>query len=123
MTTKPAEVAGAASSAAPPAAGSPNPVDASAIAGWRQALAAWLAQHKAYPEDARRLGEEGTVAIRFSIDRAGHVLDATVLHGSGSAILDAATTGMLRNAILPRPPAMSADQITISVQIHYKLAE
>jgi periplasmic protein TonB len=111
--------------AAPPGATPASPAQASAsvVAGWRQALAAWLAHHKSYPEEARRRSDEGTVAVRFSLDRSGRVVDVTVLRGSGSAILDAATVAMLRNAVLPPPPAMSADQVTISVQVHYALAD
>jgi protein TonB len=82
-----------------------------------------IAQHKTYPEEARRRGDEGTVVVRFSLDRSGRVGDVTVLRGSGSSILDAATVAMLRNAVLPTPPAMPADRLTISVQVHYALTD
>ena len=55
---------------------------------WRQELAAWLAEHKTYPEEARRRGIEGSVTLRFCVDQSGHVIDVTVLRGSGSSILE-----------------------------------
>lgn len=111
---------------APPAAPAAEPVAPAAAPvspGWRQVLAAWLAQHKNYPEEARRRGDEGTVVVRFSLDRSGRVVDVSVLRGSGSSILDAATVAMLHNAVLPAPPAMSGEAITVSVRVHYALTD
>jgi protein TonB len=89
-------------------------------AAWRQALAAWIAGHKTYPDAARRQGIEGIVALRFSIDRTGHVTDIVVLRGSGSSILDTAAEAILRNATVPPP---DRDRITISVSLHYTLTD
>jgi protein TonB len=89
---------------------------------WRSAVVGWLAAHKAYPDEARRRGEEGTVAIRFSVDRAGHVLDVTVLSSSGSARLDEAALAVLRGAVLPAfPAAMDQARITITTTLRYAL--
>lgn len=91
-------------------------------AAWRQALAAWLAAHKTYPDSARQRGIEGTVVIRFTLDRTGHVIDVAVTRSSGSTLLDGAAEAMLRDANLPAPdPAQ--EQITISVQLHYQLTD
>jgi periplasmic protein TonB len=89
---------------------------------WQQALAAWLAGHKTYPDDARRQGAEGTVGVRFTVDRAGHVLQVDLVRSAGSAILDAAAEAMLRHAVLPPLPATMAQQTTtVTIQIHYTL--
>ena len=79
--------------------------------------------YKTYPEQARRQGIEGSVTLRFSVDRGGHVVDVTVLRGSGSPILDSAAEAMLRNAMLPPPAPATQDRMAVSVQIHYKLAD
>jgi periplasmic protein TonB len=123
-STAPATSSGP-SPAAPPAAESPSPAQPAVTVspGWRQALAAWLAQHKVYPEEARRQGIEGTVTLRFSIGRAGHVIDVSVVRGSGSPILDSSAEAVLRNATLPPPPPTMPDRVTVSVQIHYSLAQ
>ena len=115
----------AAPTAAAPSAASPAreaaaaPVDGA----WQQALGAWLAAHKTYPEQARRRGEEGRVAIRFTVNRSGRVLDVEVVRGSGSAVLDTAASTLLHGAALPPFAAsMPQDQVTVTVQLRYSLA-
>lgn len=101
-----------------PAEASPPQISAS----WRQALAAWLASHKVYPEEARRRGEEGNVTLRFTVEPSGQVVNVAVVHGSGSARLDAAAEAMLRNAALPPfDPTMRQAPVTATVQIRYAL--
>ena len=83
---------------------------------------AWLEAHRTYPEDARRRGEEGRVTVRFTVDRTGKVLDAEVAQGSGSVALDTAALDLLRQAALPPfAPAMAAQRVTITIQLHYTL--
>jgi protein TonB len=108
-------------------ASAPAPTEPSApriSAAWQQALAAWLASHKVYPEEARRLGEQGTVTVRFTVATSGQVVDVAVVHGSGSSRLDAAAEALLRNARLPPfDPTMRQVPITATVQIHYALED
>jgi periplasmic protein TonB len=112
-------------SAAPPQTATPTPVEAPPApisTAWRQALSAWLAAHKSYPEAARRGGEEGSVALRFAVERSGRVTEVSVARGSGSPVLDAAAEAMLRNATLPAFPAtMSQERIVVTVQLHFSL--
>jgi len=115
-----------AASGAPAATAIPAPAEppAPVSSDWRQALAAWLAAHKTYPEVARRRGEQGSVALRFSVERSGRVADVTVERGSGSAVLDAAAEAMLRNATVPAfPAAMAQDRISVTVQIRFRLTD
>ena len=110
-----------------PQAAAPTPAEAAApqiSASWRQALAAWLASHKVYPEEARRRGEQGNVTVRFTVEPSGQVVDVVVVHGSGSPRLDAAAERMLRGATLPPfDPAMRQAPVTATVQIHYALED
>jgi len=108
----------------PSAGTSEHEVSAAPVDGaWQQALGAWLATHKTYPEQARRRGEEGRVAIRFTVNRAGRVLDVDVVRGSGSPLLDAAASTLLRGAALPPFAAsMPEEQVTVTVQLRYSLA-
>jgi protein TonB len=90
--------------------------------GWQNALAAWLEAHKTYPDAARRQGEQGRAIVRFTIDRGGQVLDVQLVSGTGSASLDEAVERMLRGARLPVfPPGMDQAQVTVTVQIRYRL--
>jgi protein TonB len=110
---------------APPSGSSPAPTEAPPAPVsdvWRQALSAWLAAHKTYPEAARRTGAEGAVTLRFTVSRSGHVLDVALVRSAGSPVLDAAAEAMLRSATLPSFPAgMPQDSITATVQIRYTL--
>ncbi len=88
-----------------------------------QAIVAWLATHKTYSEDARSLGEEGRLAVRFTGDRAGRDTAVDIVRSSGSSRLDDAARHMLQGATLPAlPSAMTQDSVTVTVQIRYALA-
>jgi protein TonB len=118
----------ATASAAPTTESSPAAPPPSALASpevlsiWRGSLSAWLQSHKRYPAEARRRGDEGRVAVRFTVDRQGHVLEAVVAQSGGSAILDEAVLAMLRDAVVPEfPPGMTQERVTLTVQIRYSL--
>src|SRR5882724_8032963 len=85
-------------------------------ANYRGMISAWLEAHKRYPESARQRGEEGTVGLRFRVDRYGRVLDYTLRTSTGYADLDAGIDQMMRAAQLPPfPTGMTASQIEVSV--------
>jgi len=113
---------GLASPAPPPPA---LPAAAAAVdSGWRTALGSWLAAHKRYPERARLRGDEGTVGIRFTVDAAGRVLEVTVVHSSGSTLLDDAVREMLAGQrVPPFPPSMTPAQRVVPVNIRFQLEQ
>ena len=85
-------------------------------------MAGYLASGRNYPEEARRRGEEGRVTLRFTVDRSGRVVDASVAASSGSAALDAAGLALIRQAAFPPfPPAMSQARVTITSPVRYTL--
>ena len=89
---------------------------------WQRSLATWLAAHKTYPDEARRRGMEGIVALRLTVDRSGRVLDVQLVRSAGSSMLDAAAEAMVRNAVVPPFTAsMAQDTVTITIQLHYAL--
>ena len=91
---------------------------------WRQALAAWVQSRKRYPDAARHDGTEGQVSVRFTVGRDGQVLDAAIVRGSGSDVLDTAALTMFRGARAPAfPPDMTQPGVTTTVSIHYRLEE
>jgi periplasmic protein TonB len=119
---------------APPAAvgGSQNPVLQPAAApampapdfaaNYRAMISAWFETHKHYPDSARERGEEGSVGLRFRVDRFGRVLDYALLASTGYSDLDAGIDQMMRGAQLPPFPAgMPASQIEVSVTIRFSL--
>jgi periplasmic protein TonB len=106
--------------AAPPA---PSPGQAGGAAtvapGWNALVAAWLAAHRRYPEEARRRSVEGDVTVRFSVAADGRVTDVSVVSGSGSSALDTAATAILQGASLPAPGSPA----TRTVRIRYRLSD
>jgi len=106
--------------ASPPQAVAPAPP---VSPDWRRSLGAWIGANRVYPEDARRNGAQGTVAVQLTVDRLGHVVSVELARSSGSALLDETTLAMLKNGSLPPfSPDMTQDRLTITVQVHYALA-
>lgn len=109
----------AATPAAPPTA---TPAAAEVSPAWRGALGAWLQSNKRYPAAARAAGQEGRVAVRFTVDRTGRVLSVQIVASSGAPALDEAARAMLTGAQLPPfPPGMTQTQQTVTVGIQYAL--
>ena len=90
---------------------------------YRSLVNAYLARRKSYPVEAKKARQEGTVAIRFVVDRNGTISDVRMIRGSGHDLLDRATLDLLqRVAPLPRMPAsMQRDSIPMAVAIEYSL--
>lgn len=108
----------------PAARPTPPPVAAANDPGWRAALGSWLAAHKRYPEQARQLGDEGTVSVRFTVDPTGRVLDVTITRSSGSTLLDNAVRDMLAGQrVPPFPPGATVAQTTVPANIRFQLEQ
>ncbi|MBK5968097.1 MULTISPECIES: energy transducer TonB [Thiorhodovibrio] len=86
-------------------------------------LARALQKHKRYPEQARRLRQEGRVKVRFTIDRGGRVISQQIVVSSGHALLDREVEAMLRRASpLPAIPAsLSKSRLTLTLPIVFNL--
>jgi protein TonB len=125
MPRRPAQMPPAAVAAAQfaalraPAASLPGPDPA---ISYRALISAWFESHKRYPDAARERGEEGSVALRFRVDRSGRVVDYALLTSTGYADLDQGVEQMMRGAQLPPFPAgMTEAQIEIAVKIAFSL--
>jgi protein TonB len=107
------------SAAAAPAATPPN----SAVASFRDQLAAHLARYKRYPRASQVKGEEGVAVVRFTLDRQGRVLAARIEQSAGHQLLDDEVLALLRRAepLPPIPETMSATQLEISVPVRFSL--
>lgn len=110
--------------ASPAAQAAPATAPGPGSGAWQGALSAWVQSRRRYPDEARRQGTEGTVAVRFTVARDGQVVDAQVVKGSGSELLDQATLAIFRGARAPYfPPDMVQQQISITVAVRYRLGE
>ncbi|WP_170113159.1 energy transducer TonB [Ahniella affigens] len=113
---------------APPA--TPEPVEAPLTASGKRAqskylreLMAWLAKHRVYPTEARKEKAEGIVQVRFSLDREGHLLAASVQRSAGFSVLDQAALDVLRRAApMPAfPKGLDRQKMTVSLPIDFSL--
>jgi TonB family protein len=56
------------------------------------------------------------------VERDGHVVEVTIVRGSGSDMLDQAAMALLQNARLPPFPIdMTMPQQSMTVPLHYRL--
>jgi protein TonB len=76
-----------------------------------------------YPVVARQRHQQGTVYVRFVMDRRGHVLSSQVERSSRFPALDEEGLALLTRADpLPAPPAsVTGDQIQLVVPIVFSL--
>jgi len=86
-------------------------------------LSAWLNRHKRYPRSAQRRHQEGTVRLRFALDRSGRLLAADVIGSSGYAALDKAALDMLRKAapLPPIPPEIGQSRLDVVLPVAFDL--
>jgi protein TonB len=79
-------------------------------------VAAHLARHKRFPDDARRRGEEGTATVSFRLDGGGRVMSVRLVRGSGSGSIDLEARAMVQRASpFPAPPSRQAMSITVPI--------
>lgn len=77
-------------------------------ATWQKELVAHLDKHKKYPSERSQKAAE--IYVRFTLDRLGHVLSASIEKGSGDAAFDEAALAMVRRSDpVPMPPPLVAD--------------
>jgi periplasmic protein TonB len=88
---------------------------------WR--VQQWLAQFRKYPRAAARAGYQGTVMVRFVLDRDGSLLASELIDSSGHALLDRAALELLDRAapFPPLPSGSGLDEVELVLPIDYRL--
>lgn len=116
-TTAPAAQERQAETAAAPQAGASAAATAARQASWRGSLMAHLNRYKRFPSGAT----PGTVQVAFRIDRAGRVLSASLVRGSGDAELDREAIAMINRASpVPAPPeGMGGSVLALAVPVRF----
>lgn len=86
-------------------------------------LQSWLERHKKYPRAARLRRYEGTVQFRFLIDRAGSLLEHSIVESSGKRILDEAVLDLLKRAdpMPSMPPEIDGATLELTTSIDFRL--
>lgn len=75
-----------------------------------------------YPREALRAGITGSVRVRIAIDAQGNVVDVSIVHGSGSGLLDRAALDAVRG--WHYQPAIQGGQpvpSTVEVPVDFRL--
>ena len=82
-----------------------------------------LASRKRYPAAARRSRAQGTVTVRFTLNRSGRVVSVRVVRSSGNRALDNAAVSLVRRAApFPRfPAAITRSRLTYTAPLSYRL--
>ena len=90
-------------------------------ATWQKELSAHLDKHKKYPKERSQQAAE--IYVRFTLDRLGHVLSATVEKGSGDTAFDEAALAMVRRSDpVPAPPPLIADEgLSFTVPVIFRV--
>jgi protein TonB len=81
----------------------------------------WLKQNGSYPYEASIWQLEGTVMLKFSINRQGEILNYQLLKQSKWHLLNLAVRKMMRRAspVPPIPPEIEKDEITFIIPVHF----
>lgn len=114
-----------AASAAPaprPAAATPGLI-ASIEQAYKSALQAEIARHRSYPLLARRLRQEGTVAVGFVVQADGRLTAIELLESSGHQLLDEAALAAVREVarFRPIPEELGRQDWSLSVPLNFRL--
>ena len=108
----------------PPAPPAPKPaLSANAQAAFAAKLFAHLNKFKRYPEGAKLRHQEGVVSLRFTMDRAGHVLSFDIAKSSGSAALDSEARELIQRAqpLPPLPAEFARETLDLVVPVEFFL--
>jgi protein TonB len=93
------------------------------VADFQQAMLLHLERAKRYPREAQLRREQGTVYLRFRMDRSGRVLSAMIDRSSGYPDLDAEVLDMINRAqpLPPIPPEIAQSQLELVAPVRFSL--
>ncbi len=123
-TTAPPQMQAApAPAAAPPAPVTSSAASSNAVPSWQGQLMQRLEAFKRYPPLAQLRNEQGVAYLRFSMDRNGKVLSASIVKSAGYDELDEETLELIHRAEpLPKPPPeVPGDPLMLTVPIQFFL--
>ncbi len=99
-----------------------NRLSSNAQPNWEGLLLAHLERFRRYPARARAARQQGTVYVRFTMNRAGMVLTSAIVKKSGSFDLDQAALDTLQRAQpLPTIPDDRPDTVELTLPIEFFL--
>jgi len=114
---------GQASSSREDTGGAAAAADPNAFNRYAAQLAAALRSRLRYPEAARSQGISGVATVRFTMQRSGRIVTASLVRGTGHLILDhaALATAAPGTSLPPAPDAVPQQQFTFVVPLRFNL--
>ena len=89
---------------------------------WEGTIVAHLERFRRYPARARAARQQGTITIRFRMNKAGMVLSSIIVKKSGYYDLDQAALDTLKRAQpLPAIPADLGDEVELTIPVEFQL--
>jgi protein TonB len=81
----------------------------------------WLKRHGSYPYEASIWQLEGTVMLKFVINRQGDILNYRLLKESKWHLLNLAVRKMMRRSspVPPIPPDIAKEELTFIIPVHF----
>lgn len=97
--------------------------DPNVINRYAAQLAAALRNRLRYPDAARRQGVSGVATIRFTMQRSGRIVSASLVRSTGNTILDEAAlaTAAPGTALPAAPDALPQQQLTFTVPLRFNI--
>ncbi len=97
--------------------------DPNALNRYVASLASALRNRLRYPDIARNQGIGGIATLRFTMDRSGRILSASIVRSAGHPALDqsALTAARPGSSLPPAPPSLPQQQFTFSVPLRFDL--
>ncbi|MFD0464465.1 energy transducer TonB [Microvirga aerilata] len=97
--------------------------DPNALNRYVASLASALRNRLRYPDIARSQGVGGIATLRFTMDRSGRILSASVVRSAGHPALDQAALAAARpgSSLPPAPASLPQQQFTFSVPLRFDL--
>ena len=104
------------------AAPTTNQLSNDARPNWEGLILAHLERFRRYPARARAARQQGTITIRFRMNKAGMVLSSAIVKKSGYYDLDQAALDTLKRAQpLPAIPAGMGDEVELTIPVEFQL--
>lgn len=97
--------------------------DPNALNRYVASLASALRNRLRYPDIALSQGVDGIATLRFTMDRSGRILSASVVRSAGHPALDQAALAAARpgSSLPPAPASLPQQQFTFSVPLRFDL--
>lgn len=98
-------------------------VDPNLMNRYNAAVSAAVRRRLRFPELARSQGVSGIASVRFTIDRSGRIISATLVRSAGHPALDEAAIAATRpgSSVPPVPDGLPQQQINFVVPLNFNL--